>query len=154
MSDLFHRASAAFQSLTCVNLSRTNTTGTYLEALSAHCPHLTTIDLSQNNLGVPEATALAQVISRLQHQSQCDVEWIVPFCLRLNQTNLGDKGLCAFTDNLDGVCHLYKLELEDNGIHVAGVSCLADAVCSGKIVLCCEDNRVDENNSWRWCPRR
>ena len=27
------------------------------------------------------------------------------------------------------------LELKDNGIHATGVSCLADAVCSGKIVL-------------------
>ena len=113
VSDLFHRASAAFQSL-----SRTH--------------------LSQNNLSVPGATALAQVISKLQHQSQCDVKLkrLSTFnTLFLNQTNLGDNGLCAFIENVDGVCHLIGLQLKYNGIHVTGVSCLADAVCSGKIVL-------------------
>ena len=116
---------------------------TFGEALSAHCPHLETLDLSQNNLGVPGATALARVISRLQHQSQSDVGMIhgfmtQPFFLsriHLNQTNLGDEGLCAFIENIDGVCHLDKLELKGNEIHATGVSCLADAVCSGKIVL-------------------
>ena len=137
VSDLFHRASAAFQSLLYLNLSGANTNATFIEALSAHCPHLRKINLSQNNLGVPGATALAQVISRLQHQSQCDVELKLQskFSLFLDQTNLGDKGLCAFIENVDGVCHLDRLELQDNGIHVTGVSCLADAVCSGKIVL-------------------
>ena len=139
LSDLFHRASAAFQSLTNLDLSGANTNATFVEALSAHCPRLRRIDLSRNNLDVPGATALAQVISnvqnsRTQHQSQCDVK------LSLNQTNLGDKGLCAFIEKVDGVCHLGQLELNylglhDNGIHATGVSCLADAACSGKIIL-------------------
>ena len=135
VSDLFHRAPAAFQSLTDLNLSGANTNATFVEALSAYCPHLRRIDLSQNNLGVPGATALAQVISRFQHQSQHDVELNQQsyFSLCLNQTNLGDKGLCAYIDN--DVCQLDCLELQDNGIHATGVSCLADAVCSGKIVL-------------------
>ena len=137
VSDLFHRASAAFQSLTYLNLSGANINATFIEALSAHCPRLRKINLSQNNLGVPGATALAQVISRLQHQSQCDVELKLQskFSFCLNQTNLGDNGLCAFIENIDGVCHLEELELQDNGIHVTGVTCLADAVCSGKIVM-------------------
>ena len=137
VSDLFHRASAAFQSLTDLFLRGANTNAAFVEALSALCPHLRTIDLSQNNLGVPGATALAQVISRLQHQSQS----VEVFGLYLDQTNLGDKGLCAFVKNVDGVCHLSGLDLQDNGIHVTGVSCLADAVCSGKIVL-------DHNNDF------
>ena len=147
VSDLFHKASAAFQSLTYLNLSGTNTNASFVEALSAHCPHLRIIDLSQNNLGVPGATALAQVISRLQHQSQSDVE-LKPqsnYCLFLNQTNLGDIGLCAFIKNVDGVCHLNNLALQDNGIHATGISCLtdADAVCSGRIVLDYEDAELD-----------
>ena len=116
---------------------------TFVEALSAHCPHLYRLDLSRNNLGVPGATALARVISWLQHQSQSDVGMIHGFMTQLsflskiylNQTNLGDEGLCAFIENIDGVCHLEELELKDNGIHATGVSCLADAACSGKIVL-------------------
>ena len=113
---------------------------TFAEALY---PHLNTLDLSRNNLGVPGATALARVISRLQHQSQSDVGMIHRFMtqpsflskIHLNQTNLGDEGLCAFIENIDCVCHLAELELNNNGIHATGVSCLADAVCSGKIVL-------------------
>ena len=137
VSDLFYRASAAFQSLSQLYLRGANTNATFLEALSAHCPNLTTIDLSQNNLGVPGATALAQVISRAQDQSQCDdeLELQSEFRLYLNQTNLGDKGLCAFIENVDIVCHIEILTLVDNGIHATGISCLADAVCSGKIVL-------------------
>ena len=123
--------------------SDADTNATFIEALSAHCPHLKYLDLSRNNLGVPGATAFARVISRLQHQSQSDVGMIHIFMTQpsflpeicLNQTNLGDKGLCAFIENIDGVCHLEELELKDNGIHATGVSCLADAVCSGKIVL-------------------
>ena len=137
VSDLFHRASAAFQSLTDLYLSRTGTIGTFLKALTAHGSHLRTIDLSENNLCVPGATALAQVISRPQHQSQCDVELKLQsqFGLYLNQTNLGDKGLCAFIENIDGVCHLEILTLQDSGIHVTGVLCLTNAVYSGKIVF-------------------
>ena len=140
VSDLFHRASAAFQSLTNLELRGTNTNATFVEALSAHCPHLREIDLCQNNLGVPGATALAQVISRLQLQSQCDDEWrelsiSELLSLDLSQSNLGVKGLCAFIENIDGVCHFVHLDLQDNGIHVTGVSYLADAFCSGKIVL-------------------
>ena len=130
VSDLFHRAaSAAFQSLTVLDLSGANINATCLEALSAHCPQLRTIDLHQNNLGVPGATALARVISSVELKLQPG------FYLYLNQTNLGDKGLCAFIENVDGVCHLNELKLKDSGIHVTGVSCLADGVCSGKIVL-------------------
>ena len=137
VSDLFYRASAAFQSLSQLYLRGANTNATFLEALSAHCPNLTTIDLSQNDLGVPGATALAQVISRAQDQSQCDdeLELQSEFWLYLNQTNLGDKGLCAFIENVNSVCYIEILTLEDNGIHATGISCLADAVCSGKIVL-------------------
>ena len=116
---------------------------TFVEALSAHCPHLYRLYLSRNNLGVPGATALARVISRLQHQSQSDVGMIHGFMtqpsflskIHLNQTNLGDEGLCAFIDNIEGLWNLDKLELKDNEIHATGVSCLTDAVCSGKIVL-------------------
>ena len=109
------------------------------EALSAHCPHLIKLDLSQNNLGVPGAIALARVISRLQHHSPKDIGLrFMQFPLsdvNLNQTNLGDKGLCAFVDTLEGVCHFEQLDLNDNDIHSSGVSYLADAVCSWKVVL-------------------
>ena len=103
---------------------------TFVEALYAHCPHLRYLDLSQNNLGVPGATALARGVSRLQ-QYHSTVNGKLP----LDRTNLGDEGLCAFVDSLEGICHFEYLCLNENGIHATGVSCLADAVCSGKIVI-------------------
>ena len=109
------------------------------EALSSHCPHLLCLGLDHNNLGVPGAIALlARVISRLQHYStkNKDSGWDIPLSfVSLNQTNLGDKGLCAFVDSLEGVCHFNGLSLDDNDIHSSGISCLVNAVCSGKVVL-------------------
>ena len=103
---------------------------TFVEALSAHCPNLMNLNLSQNNLSVPGATALAKVMLRFgQPRSIGYVR------LSLNQTNLGDEGLCAFVDNLESVCHFEDLQLDDNDIHATGVSCLANAVCSGMIVI-------------------
>ena len=113
---------------------------TFGEALSAHFAFLKTLDLSNNNLGNPGATALARVVTRLQHPSTKDGKLIIlsltPLTeVHLNQTNLGDKGLCTFVDSLDGVCLFKTLSLKDNDIHATGVSCLANAICTGKIVL-------------------
>ena len=111
---------------------------TFVEALSVHCPQLRTLDLSQNNLGVPGATALAGVVSKIQHkQPQFFAE------MYLNRTNLGDKGVCAFIDSVDGVCHLRRLVLTDNGIHATGISYLSDAICSGKIIVTKPGDNID-----------
>ena len=106
------------------------------EALLTNSPRLIELNLDQNNLGVPGAVALARVISRLQHHSTKDSGLEIPLSfVNLRQTNLGDKGLCAFVDSLEGVCHFKGLSLDDNDIHSSGISCLADAVCSRKVVL-------------------
>ena len=55
--------------------------------------------------------------------------------LYLSTTNLGDKGLCSLIQNINCVCYLKELHLKCNYIHATGVSCLADAVCSGMIVF-------------------
>ena len=107
---------------------------TFVEALSTHCPHLWRLSLSENNLGVPGASALAKVISKLHHHSQSNDRLDV-FNVNLNKTNLGDIGLCAFVESLECVNHFVDLHLSDNGIHAAGIASLADAVCSGKIVM-------------------
>lgn len=101
---------------------------TFIEALPTHCPHLKELKLSRNNLGVPGAKALGKVMSKLT-QNKTD------FRLYLDQAKLGDEGVCAFTQSLDGACHLSVLDLQSNGIHAAGVSCLADSICKGKIIL-------------------
>ena len=107
------------------------------EALSSHCPHLLCLDLDHNNLGVPGVIALlARVISTLQHHSTKDSGLDIPLSfVGLDQTNLGDKGLCAFVDSLEGVCHFNVLNLDDNDIHSSGISCQSNAVCSEKVVL-------------------
>ena len=110
---------------------------TFVEALSTHCPHLWKLDLFENNLGLPGASALARVISKLHHHSQSKDRLNVRFIsnMYLNKTNLGDKGLCAFVESLECVLHFDNLHLSDNGIHAAGIASLADAVCSGKVVM-------------------
>ena len=107
---------------------------TFVEALSTHCPHLVTLDYSENNLGVPGASALTRIISKLHHHSQSNDKFNVGFfsIMYLNKTYLGDVGLCAFVDSLKcehGLC------LSDNDIRATGIASLADAVCSGKVVF-------------------
>ena len=101
---------------------------TFMDALSTYCPHLASLRLSQNNLGVAGASAVAGGLSKLPNHS-------VRFGLYLDETNLGDDGLKVFVNNIKCVCYLH-LFLSGNNIHAAGVSYLADAVCSGKIVIC------------------
>ena len=110
---------------------------TFVEALSTHCPHLLILDLYENNLGVPGASALARVISKLRHHSQSNDRLNVTFLsdIQLHMINLGDEGLCAFVESLECVHHFDGLNLSDNGIHASGISSLADAVCSGKVVI-------------------
>ena len=89
-----------------------------LATLFGHCPNLKSLDLSNNNLGVPGASSLAEL-----HVSDQ---------LCLNKTNLGDEGLTILVKSLKAIS---RLELADNDIHASGVSCLADAVCSGELKL-------------------
>ena len=113
----------AFAKLEYLNLegsltSDADTNAKWLVTLSGHCPNLTSLDLSNNNLGVPGASALAKLHVSLR--------------LRLNKTNLGDKGLTVLVKSLKVIS---SLGLADNDIHASGVSCLADAVYSGELKL-------------------
>ena len=98
--------------------SDADTNAKWLATLSGHCPNLKSLDLSNNNLGVPGASALAKL-----HVSDR---------LRLNKTNLGDKGLTVLVKSLKVIS---SLGLADNDIHASGILCLADAVCSGELKL-------------------
>ena len=95
--------------------SDADTNAKWLATLSGHCPNLEYLDLSNNNLGVPGASALAKL-----HIND----------LRLSKTNLGDKGLSILVKSLKVI---YHLDLADNDIHASCVSCLADAVCLGEL---------------------
>jgi hypothetical protein len=125
---------------------------TSMKVLLSHCHRLRHLDLSQNNLGLPGASALAIVISQCQKLTgahshslgdgvpnfvlsdfieYCQYSWSV----NMNETNLGDSGVCAFVESLESPCLFACLQLADNGIHATGVSCLANGVCSGKVVI-------------------
>ena len=102
---------------------------TFMDDLLTYCPHLVSLSLSHNILGVAGASAVARGLSKLPNHS-------VGFGLYLDETNLGDDGLKVFVNNIKCVCNFEHLYLSGNNIHAAGVSYLADAVCSGKIVIC------------------
>ena len=98
--------------------SDADTNAKWLATLSGHCPNLKLLDLSNNNLGVPGASAIAKLHVIIQ--------------LYLNMTNLGDEGLAILVNSLKIT---FDLGLVDNDIHASGVSCLADAVCSEKLEI-------------------
>jgi hypothetical protein len=106
---------------------------TFTEVLSAHCPYLWSLDLSDNNLGVTGVTALSNFF--VTDYSTCD-EPRDHTCrlssMSLNKACIGDKGLDILIKNLN-VMVVSSLSLMGNDIHSFGVSCLADAVCSGKL---------------------
>ena len=90
--------------------------------VEAHCPDLMSLNLSDNNLGVPGASAISNIFEQNDHR----------YTICLNKTNLGDEGLTILIRSLKVVSFL---TLTDNDIHATGVSCLADAVCEGEMVV-------------------
>ena len=91
--------------------------------------YLTSINLSDNKIGAESIKSLTTALAK-SSSNGCTLSEFV-----LSYSNVGDEGLCAFVDSLEGECYIEDLYLGYNGIHATGVSCLADAVCSGKIVM-------------------
>ena len=110
---------------------------TFLKSAAYNCPHLHSLNLSDNSLGVPGASALAAAIS-----SYFNVHTSMPYdfndfqsslwlsSIDFNNTNLGDEGLIAFIEELDCPYHFDNLWLSNNGIHATGLKCLADMILS------------------------
>ena len=114
---------------------------TSLGAIMSFNLSLTSLALSRNNLGVPGASALAQVLCQdytplgLYLLSGSGLtEPISIQKIHLNETNLGDEGLVALVECSSRI-EVNELSLNGNGIHATGISCLADGVCAGKIML-------------------
>ena len=121
----------------------------FIEGLLAHCPHLIHFDISHNNLGVPGAGAFASCLSRLRNHTPQDKqndsgldyslkEQQLPLFLAdvdFTKTRLCSDGLVAFVKGLEQPCNFNELSLKSNHICATGASCLADAICSGIIVI-------------------
>lgn len=101
---------------------------TLMEAILNHCPHFSSLHVSDNNLGVPGATALGKSISQLTQSKTGTI-------LCINEVMLGDEGLIAFINNLQGSCSLNELQMKKNGIHGIGMSHLANSMCSRMIKM-------------------
>ena len=92
---------------------------------SGHCRSLRELTLSGNILGEPGGKALGKILPNLHSEVS----------LYLGETMLGDEGISAFSQNLQGTCKLESLYLENNDIRLAGISCLAESIYAGKILL-------------------
>ena len=89
-----------------------------------HCRGLKVLDLSHNNLHAPGGGALGKVLPQLSLTR-----------LQVFDAKLDDEGMAALTLSLESTCHIGYLSLDWNDIHAAGVSCLADSICAGKMVI-------------------
>ena len=109
---------------------------TLVEGPSSHCPNLNILVLSENNLGASGGSALARVIShhnKLKLELGLQQDWLK--VINLNETKLGDEGLCSFVKELETPHFISGLHLKGNDIHSSGISCLVDAVCTGKLII-------------------
>ena len=132
LADVLARRNGELQvkQLSLIDNKLTDETVSYLfKHASDAFRYLTCIHLTDNKIGAESMKSLTTALAK-SSSNGCTLSDFV-----LSSPNLGDEGLCVFVDNLEGECHAVRLSLYDNGIHATGVSCLADAVCSGKIVI-------------------
>ena len=97
------------------------TNAEFIQALG-HCRGLKVLDLSDNNLCAPGGRALGKILPQFSLER-----------LDISSANLGDDGMSALNQGLESTCHIGYLDLNWNDIHAAGISCLADSICAGKM---------------------
>ena len=123
---------------------------TFLKSLSAHCPKLDMLNLSDNNLGVPGASTLAVAISqnstRISYHYERESLWLKT--IFLNNAKLGNEGLSAFTEKLVSPCFFDNLYLQNNHISATGLTYLAAWLDENYISECYDlDHLMDYNLS-------
>ena len=109
--------------------SDADSNATFVEALLAYCPIIEDLDLSNNNLGVSDVSVLSRICDHLTCGKPSNHK---NFCINFNRTNLDNKSLTLLIKSLKVVS---RLHLAGNDIDASGISCLADAICSGKFVV-------------------
>ena len=106
--------------------SDADSNATFVEALLAYCPNIEDLDLSNNNLGV---SVLSRICDHLTCGKPSDHK---NFYINFSRTNLDNKSLTLLIKSLKVIS---RLHLAGNDIDASGISCLADAICSGKFVI-------------------
>ena len=94
---------------------------TLLPSIATHCPHLEDLNLSNNNLGVPGACAVAEAFSLLVSNKN-------EFELNLCDTNMNGEAAIKFSDILtskpcDSLCKC-ELDLSENLLGIDGLSAI------------------------------
>ena len=85
---------------------------TLLPSIASHCPHLRDLNLSENNLGVPGASAVGELIVNNQNELQLD----------LSDTNIDTKAVSAlFSLTPSEPCCVCHLSLSGNPIGYDGL---------------------------------
>ena len=118
---------AAIQARTFVDLNRLSLSNTLtddadingallatlLPSIASHCPHLKYLDLSRNNLGVPGASAVGELVTNSRSQLGLD----------LSDTNINAKAVAALfpSSRHSEPCCLRNLDLSKNPIGYAGL---------------------------------
>lgn len=106
----------------CLDKIDVNSLNTFLKGLSACCPNLWYLDMSDNSTDLCGAKIMGKEVTVMAKRSP-------RFSLNLNRMMFGDKGVISFIQNLESERHFMSLTLENNNIHALGASCLADKLC-------------------------
>ena len=107
-----------------------------LDVVSVSCQNLKMFNVSQNNLGVPGAFALARVISQYPEVNDHDETQLpmlmstIPWFMKLNlrETMLGVNNFITVIKTLECLFYIAKLSLKNSNIHGHEISCLAEGV--------------------------
>ena len=106
---------------------------TCLRLITSHCPHLISLDLSENNLGVPGACALGEALPLLTND------------IHLNNTMLDSEAIIAFIDCVKNSVPISKQSL----IELKGSWSQSDGSCSSSsgnlMELYLSGNNIDDD---------
>ena len=108
---------------------------TCLRPITTHCPHLRTLDLSENNLGVPGACALGEALQLLANVH----------LLYVNSTMLDSEAIIAFTECAKSsvpICNESLIELKGSWSQSDG-SCPSSSRKLRELLL--SDNNIDDD---------
>ena len=100
-------------------------------SLSFHCPIMSRLDVSENNLGLPGTRALGTVVSQLsQHENDSEI------LLQFADTNFHCRPSFYNIQNISFTCYKYQsvsIDLSDNPIGLNGVIAIGHMISKNQI---------------------